>query len=178
MGLEGTRIAGGTDNKSQKPAATSSASAKTVPAKPQSQVIPPSTKPSTTSAATPATSMTFNQQMSDLEKQASSIDFTQAPQYGEVNITPEEGNQVSSQPSQVNIKPLLAQTDRVSTQVNIGPAPAPAPNVIYRRVGSSAQQRSGAAPTGGPVNQVTSISASNPDNFYVLYSQVNYNVVT
>ena len=178
LGLEGTRIAGGTDNKSQKPAATSSASAKTVPAKPQSQVIPPSTKPSTTSAATPATSMTFNQQMSDLEKQASSIDFTQAPQYGEVNITPEEGNQVSSQPSQVNIKPLLAQTDRVSTQVNIGPAPAPAPNVIYRRVGSSAQQRSGAAPTGGPVNQVPSISASNPDNFYVLYSQVNYNVVT
>ena len=178
LGLEGTRIAGGIDNKSQKPAATSSASAKTVPAKPQSQVIPPSTKPSTTSAATPATSMTFNQQMSDLEKQASSIDFTQAPQYGEVNITPEEGNQVSSQPSQVNIKPLLAQTDRVSTQVNIGPAPAPAPNVIYRRVGSSAQQRSGAAPTGGPVNQVPSISASNPDNFYVLYSQVNYNVVT
>ena len=178
LGLEGTRIAGGIDNKSQKPAATSSASAKTVPAKPQSQVIPPSTKPSTTSAATPATSMTFNQQMSDLEKQASSIDFTQAPQYGEVNITPEEGNQVSSQSSQVNIKPLPAQTSGVPSQVNVGPAPAPAPNVIYRRVGSSAQQRSGAAPTGGPVNQVPSISASNPDNFYVLYSQVNYNVVT
>ena len=178
LGLEGTRIAGGIDNKSQKPAATSSASAKTVPAKPQSQVIPPSTKPSTTSAATPATSMTFNQQMSDLEKQASSIDFTKAPQYGEVNITPEEGNQVSSQPSQVNIKPLQAQTSGVPAQVNVGPAPAPAPNVIYRRVGSSAQQRSGAAPTGGPVNQVPSISASNPDNFYVLYSQVNYNVVT
>ena len=178
LGLEGTRIAGGIDNKSQKPAATSSASAKTVPVKPQSQVIPPSTKPSTTSAATPATSMTFNQQMSDLEKQASSIDFTQAPQYGEVNITPEEGNQVSSQSSQVNIKPLPAQTSGVPAQVNVGPAPAPAPNVIYRRVGSSAQQRSGAAPTGGPVNQVPSISASNPDNFYVLYSQVNYNVVT
>jgi hypothetical protein len=178
LGLEGTRIAGGIDNKSQKPAATSSASAKTVPAKPQSQVIPPSTKPSTTSAATPATSMTFNQQMSDLEKQASSIDFTRAPQYGEVNITPEEGNQVSSQSSSVNIKPLPAQTSGVPAQVNVGPAPAPAPNVIYRRVGSSAQQRSGAAPTGGPVNQVPSISASNPDNFYVLYSQVNYNVVT
>jgi hypothetical protein len=122
--------------------------------------------------------MSFNQQMSDLEKQASSIDFTQAPQYGEVNISPEEGNQVSSQSSQVNIKPLPAQTSGVPAQVNVGPAPAPAPNIIYRRVGSSAQQRSGAAPTGGPVNQVPSISASNPDNFYVLYSQVNYNVVT
>jgi hypothetical protein len=147
----------------------------TSPATPQSPVIPSSTKPPTTAAVS---DKPFEQQMDDLKSQASSIDFTQAPQYGEVNITPEEGNQVSSQPSQVNIKPLLAQTDRVSTQVNIGPAPAPAPNVIYRRVGSSAQQRSGAAPTGGPVNQVPSISASNPDNFYVLYSQVNYNVVT
>ena len=156
-------------------------SAKTSPTKPQSQVIPSSTKPPTTPSATPAAALSdkpFEQQMSDLKAQASSIDFTQAPQYGEVNITPEEGNQVSSQSSQVSIKPLPAQTDRVSTRINVGPAPAPAPNVIYRRVGSSAQQRSGAAPTGGPVNQVPSISASNPDNFYVLYSQVNYNVVT
>jgi hypothetical protein len=189
LGLEGTRIAGGIDNKSQTPAATSSVPAKPSPAKPQSPVIPSSTKPPTTSAATtpsttsvaassPASDMSFNQQMVDLEKQASSIDFTQAPQYGEVNITPEEGNQVSPQPSQVNIKPLPAQTNRVSTQVNVGPAPAPAPNVVYKRIASSAQQRSGAAPTGGSVNQVPAISASNPDNFYVLYSQVNYNVVT
>jgi len=149
--------------------------------KAQSPVIPSSTKTTPTpapAATTAANDKTFEQQMSDLKAQASSIDFTQAPQYGEVNITPEEGNQVSSQSSQVNIKPLPAQTDRVSTQVNVGPAPAPSPNVIYRRVGSSAQQRSGAAPTGGPINQVPSISASNPDNFYVLYSQVNYNVVT
>jgi hypothetical protein len=149
-------------------------------ATPQSQVIPSAT---TTSTPTPAATTTasdkpFEQQMVDLEKQASSIDFTQAPQYGEVNITPEEGNQVSPQPSQVNIKPLPAQTNRVSTQVNVGPAPAPAPNVVYKRIASSAQQRSGAAPTGGSVNQVPAISASNPDNFYVLYSQVNYNVVT
>jgi hypothetical protein len=181
LGLEGTRIAGGTDNKPQTPAATPP-SAKTSPSKPQSQVIPPSTK-TTPLAAAPAATLSdkpFEQQMGDLKSQASSIDFTKAPQYGygEVNITPGEGNQVSSQPSQVNIKPLPAQTNGVPAQVNVGPTPAPAPNVIYRRVGSSAQQRSGAAPTGGPVNQVPSISASNPDNFYVLYSQVNYNVVT
>ena len=156
------------------------AAAKTSPSKPQSQVIPPSTKTTPPAAATASalSDKPFEQQMSDLKAQASSIDFTKAPQYGEVNITPEEGNQVLSQSSQVNIKPLPAQTSGVPAQVNVGPAPAPAPNVIYRRVGSSAQQRSGAAPTGGPVNQVPSISASNPDNFYVLYSQVNYNVVT
>jgi hypothetical protein len=155
--------------------------AKTSAAKPQSPVIPSSTKSTQTptpAATTAASDKPFEQQMSDLKAQANSIDFTQAPQYGEVNITPEDNRQVSSQSTQVNIKPLPAQTERISTQVNVGPAPAPAPNVIYRRVGSSAQQRSGAAPTGGPVNEVPSISASNPDNFYVLYSQVNYNVVT
>jgi hypothetical protein len=146
----------------------------TSPVTPQSPVIPSSTKPPTT----PADTMSFDQQMNGLTAQANAIDFTKPAQYGEDNITPEEGNQVSSQPSQVNIKPLPAQTNGVPAQVNVGPTPAPAPNVIYRRVGSSAQQRSGAAPTGGPVNQVPSISASNPDNFYVLYSQVNYNVVT
>jgi hypothetical protein len=147
----------------------------------QSPVIPSPTKSTQTpipAATSAASDKTFEQQMSDLKAQANSIDFTQAPQYREVNVTPEEGNQVSSQSTQVNIRPLPAQTNGVPAQVNVGPAPAPAPNVIYRRVGSSAQQRSGAAPTGGPVNQVPSISASNPDNFYVLYSQVNYNVVT
>ncbi len=183
LGLEGTRIAGGTDNKSQTSLTTSPEPTKSTPAaKAQSPVIPPSAKTAPTpvpAATTAASDKPFEQQMSDLKTQADSIDFTQAPQYGEVKITPEEGNQVSSQSSQVNIKPLPAQTDRISTQVNVGPAPAPAPNVIYRRIGSSAQQQSsGAAPTGGPVNEVPSISASNPDNFYVLYSQVNYNVVT
>lgn len=165
------------------------AAAKTSPAKPQSPVIPSSTKPPTTSAATtpsttsvaassPASDMSFNQQMDDLKAQANAIDFTKPAEGGEINITPGEGNQVSPQPSQVNIKPLPAQTNRVSTQVNVGPAAAPAPNIVYKRIASSAQQRSGAAPTGGSVNQVPAISASNPDNFYVLYSQVNYNVVT
>jgi archaellum component FlaC len=89
-------------------------------------------------------------------------------------------------------KPIVAQTTQVQTPSQpakidtlsksnsmsmIGPAPEPKPSVIYKKMGSSSQERSGAAPTGGPVNQVPAISASNPDNFYVLYSQVNYNVV-
>jgi hypothetical protein len=72
-----------------------------------------------------------------------------------------------------------AQTTKIpSPTFNLGPAPEPTPSIIYKKVGSSAQQQSGTAPTGVSVNQVPAISASNPDNFYVLYSQVNYNVVT
>jgi hypothetical protein len=183
LGLEGTRIAGKIDNKSQTSPATSPEPTKSTPAaKAQSPVIPPSAKTAPTpvpAATTAASDKPFEQQMSDLKTQADSIDFTQTPQYGEVNLIQEDNSQVSSQSTQVNIRPLPAQTNGVPAQVNVGPAPAPAPNVIYRRVGSSAQQQSsGAAPTGGPVNEVPSISASNPDNFYVLYSQVNYNVVT
>ena len=84
----------------------------------------------------------------------------------------------SSQSAQVQTPSQPAQIDTPSKSNSmIGPAPEPTPSVIYKKVGSSAQQRSGAAPTGGPVNEVPAISASNPDNFYVLYSQVNYNVV-
>lgn len=153
---------------------------KTSAATPQSPVIPSATTSTPTPAATTtASDKPFEQQMSDLKTQADTIDFTQAPQYGEVDIKPEDNKPTSTQSSQVNIKPLLAQTNGVPAQVNVGPAPAQKPNVIYKKIGSSAQQRSSAAaPTGGPVNQVPSISASNPDNFYVLYSQINYNVVT
>ena len=84
----------------------------------------------------------------------------------------------SSQSAQVQTPSQPAKIDTPSKSNSmIGPAPEPTPSVIYKKVGSSAQQRSGAAPTGGSVNEVPAISASNPDNFYVLYSQVNYNVV-
>ena len=93
------------------------------------------------------------------------LDASKPAEFGNVDIPAD----VSSQ----------AQTTRIpSAAFNLGPAPEPTPNVVYRKVGSSAQQQSGAAPTGGSVNEVPAISASNPDNFYVLYSQVNYNVVT
>jgi len=93
------------------------------------------------------------------------LDASKPAEFGNINVPAE----VSPQ----------AQTTRIpSASFNLGPAPEAKPNVVYKRTGSSAQQRSGAAPTGGSVNEVPAISASNPDNFYVLYSQVNYNVVT
>jgi hypothetical protein len=145
---------------------------------PKTPVVP---KNKTPNAPTPAgNEQSFDQKMGDLTSQASKIDWTKPPQFGEVNINPEQGTpaQVSSQPAQADIK-TPAQTSKIATlPLNVGPAPEPTPNVVYKRIGSSAQQQSGAAPTGGSVNEVPAISASNPDNFYVLYSQVNYNVVT
>jgi hypothetical protein len=143
--------------------------------KPQTPVVPKNKAPNAA-----ADGQSFNETMGNLTSQASQIDWTKPAQFGEVNMNPEQGTpaQVSSQPAQADIK-TPAQTSKIATlPLNVGPAPEPTPNVVYKRIGSPAQQQSGAAPTGGSVNEVPAISASNPDNFYVLYSQVNYNVVT
>jgi hypothetical protein len=143
---------------------------------PQTPVVPKNKTPN----APAVNEQPFNQTMGDLTSQANKIDWTKPAQFGEFSITPDQGTQaqVSSQSTQANIK-TPAQTSKIATlPLNVGPAPEPTPNVVYKRIGSPAQQQSGAAPTGGSVNEVPAISASNPDNFYVLYSQVNYNVVT
>ena len=60
---------------------------------------------------------------------------------------------------------------------NVGELPEPAPNVVMMPSGQGNNQQSSIsqAPTNG--TDIPLISSSNPDNFYVLYSQLNYNVV-
>ena len=169
LGLEGTRIAGETNNKPKEPPKAA--------VTPQTSVVPKNKAPNAPAAEN---QQSFDQTMGDLKSQASQIDWAKPAQFGEFSMMPDQGTpaQVSSQSTQANIK-TPAQTSKIATlPLNVGPAPEPTPNVVYKRIGSSAQQQSGAAPTGGSVNEVPAISASNPDNFYVLYSQVNYNVVT
>ena len=59
---------------------------------------------------------------------------------------------------------------------NIGPEPEPKPNIVYAPSGPSASPQQQPLST-GPASDVPFIPSSNVDNFYVLYSQVNYNVV-
>ena len=83
-------------------------------------------------------------------------------------------------------KPPAAQTSPLpSAQIqslpkptqNVGELAEPAPNVIMMPSSQSNTQQSSMsrAPTNGTDTPL--ISSSNPDNFYVLYSQLNYNVV-
>ena len=78
--------------------------------------------------------------------------------------------QTSSLPS-AQVQPLPKPTQ------NVGELTEPAPNVIMMPSGQSNTQQSSMsqAPTNGTDTPL--ISSSNPDNFYVLYSQLNYNVV-
>jgi hypothetical protein len=59
---------------------------------------------------------------------------------------------------------------------NVGALPEPSPNVIMAGgQGDSQQSPTPQAPSAGSDTPI--INSSNPDNFYVLYSQLNYNVV-
>ena len=83
--------------------------------------------------------------------------------------------ETSSKPSTPEITP--AQTTKMQTvPFNIGPEPEPKPNVVYAPSGSSAPQQQQPMSTGA-ASDVPAIPSSNPDNFYTLYSQINYNVV-
>jgi len=137
-----------------------------------------------------------------------SQDFSQPPQFGTMNIAPVAGESGAdsqaagitpqSQPTDYSsifsstspISPTTTTTtttakiELVKTQTasekatSVGPLPEPKPNVVV----ASPPAQSASTPIGGggggSANNVPSISASNPDNFYVLYSQMSYNVVT
>jgi hypothetical protein len=84
---------------------------------------------------------------------------------------------MNAKSSDVNISsPAQVQPLPKPTQ-NVGELTEPAPNVIMMPSGQSNNQQSSIsqAPTNGTDTPL--ISSSNPDNFYVLYSQLNYNVV-
>ena len=60
---------------------------------------------------------------------------------------------------------------------NVGELNEPEPNVIMMPSGQSNNQQSSISPAPTNGTDTPLISSSNPDNFYVLYSQLNYNVV-
>jgi hypothetical protein len=86
---------------------------------------------------------------------------------------------LTEKPSMVQAAPLpSAQVQPLPKPTqNVGELTEPTPNVIMMPLGQSNNQQSSIsqAPTNGTDTPL--ISSSNPDNFYVLYSQLNYNVV-
>ena len=73
------------------------------------------------------------------------------------------------------IQPQQIQRPPVQPK-NVSALPEAKPNVIYMKT-SSQNKKAPSASTRGPLTDVPFIPSSNPDNFYSLYSQLNYNVV-
>jgi DNA-binding transcriptional MerR regulator len=76
---------------------------------------------------------------------------------------------------QMRLPDIVPPTPKVPAPIET-PA-APQPSVTMIRTGNNQEQQPGVPITYGPLTSVPLISSANPDNFYVLYSQVNYNVV-
>jgi hypothetical protein len=86
-------------------------------------------------------------------------------------LTTEKSPVVPAEVTAAKMQPLPKSTQ------NVGELPEPKPSVIMAPAAQNQPQQSSAPslPTNG--TNVPLISSSNPDNFYVLYSQLNYNVV-
>ena len=71
--------------------------------------------------------------------------------------------------AQVSIPPKAPQ--------QVGQLPEPKPSLMMIKTSNNAPQQQNAPLTNGALTDVPLINSANPDNFYVLYSQLNYNVV-
>jgi len=112
-----------------------------------------------------------------------SFDKQQSEQKLEVESTKNEQNvpevtpPTQSNEKKLNIQP--AQVQNIPKPVpNVGNLPEAKPNVIVTSSGQSPQKSQQVFPsTNESMTDVPLINSANPDNFYTLYSQLNYNVV-
>lgn len=178
---------------SQKPT-PSPAAAPTVTAT-QPKINPATPSPAPTQPeikSTPQTPMTagvgnytFNIDTSNPEfkRIEDSFDKQQSEQKLEVESTKNEQNVPEvTPPTQSNEKKLNIQPAQVQNipkpVLNVGNLPEAKPNVIVTSSGQSPQKSQQVFPsTNESMTDVPLINSANPDNFYTLYSQLNYNVV-
>ena len=128
---------------------------------------------------------TFNIDTSNPEfkRIENSFDSKQSEQKLEVESKTNEQNIPEvTPPTQSNEKKLNmqpAQVQNIPKPVpNVGNLPEAKPNVIVTSSGQSPQKSQKVFPsTGESMTDVPLINSANPDNFYTLYSQLNYNVV-
>jgi hypothetical protein len=102
---------------------------------------------------------------------------------GEMASPPASTTTSTSQPAgpqALTVVPFRPDQSQVQTppaqQRNLEPPAEPAPDVVYLQSGNQ-QASTVASGGGGTLTDVPLIPSANPDNFYTLYAQLNYNVV-
>lgn len=172
------------------------AKAQTASSTPQQRAVPgisptsPTTKPPE-SLAQPQTPMM--QQASPVVSTPASVGGSTTPiqtssqTLSSTSLTPtsasfgvDTSNQFKAFESSKDTKITPAQTQNIPAKPAPGPEPPVKPNIVYTQTGTSKPQVAGGPEParGTPVSEVPFIPSSDPDNFYTLYSQVHYNVVT
>lgn len=126
-----------------------------------------------------------DKQKSDIAAESQKQDFTQPPQYGEINIaqlTGIEGINLKDAFSATSLKTHIANITPIKQEAtmkaeSVGPLPEPAPTIIPMPIGGSTASRPKSGnKSSDPATSIPSIDPENPNNFYVVYSHSVYNV--
>lgn len=171
LGLEGYRM-----TQKNKPESSTTPPTKSTPsAKPAASPAPAAPAPAVVQPQTPAIStvpMQFNVDQNNTFSVASQS-LMQSASSGAPNLESYQQGTQEASPTSYSTANIQAPPKE---QTPIGTLPAAKPNVILTGGQSKAPvpQPSGSSE---PISDVPLISSGNSDNFYVLYSQLNYNVV-
>jgi hypothetical protein len=71
-----------------------------------------------------------------------------------------------------------SNVSKVTPTTTPGPMADPKPNVVMKKAAAPASPGAPQGSSGSPTTSVPSIPSADPDNFYVMYSKMHYNVVT
>lgn len=155
--------------------------AKTTPSTSRPAATPAPTPTPTPAAVQPQTpaispsSMTFGVDTNNTLPQISTPSESSTPQTGPYGMVNFEGLQQKLQEKPKETPAATIQAPP-KPQTPVGTLPEPKPNIIMASGGSNTSQTAPPVPQ-GPISDVPLIPSGNSDNFYVLYSQLNYNVV-
>jgi hypothetical protein len=122
----------------------------------------------------------WNKMTPDQQQQAKTWAQTKGYDWNEMKLKDAvDMSDLKQQPSKtenVEITPAQMTTPPKEPQ-QVGQLPEPKPSLTMIKTSSSQQQQPNPPLTNGALTDVPLINSANPDNFYVLYSQLNYNVV-
>ena len=90
---------------------------------------------------------------------------------------PSAQTNAAQQSSPTSAIPAQITTPPPAEPQKVGELPEAKPSVTMIRSSSGQNQQPNVPLTNGPLSDVPFIDSANPDNFYALYSQLNYNVV-
>lgn len=85
-------------------------------------------------------------------------------------------SQMNTQTMQASSSPAVVSPP-AKPPAQVGQLPEPQPSITMIKSSNNANQQANVPLTNGALSDVPLINSANPDNFYVLYSQLNYNVV-
>ena len=118
----------------------------------------------------------WNKMTPDQQQQAKTWAQTKGYDWNEMRLKDSANMNQPSKTESAEITPAQMTTPPKEAQ-QVGQLPEPKPSLTMIKTSSAQQQQSNPPLTNGPLSDVPLINSANPDNFYVLYSQLNYNVV-